>query len=85
MSTWIELRCAKRSTAPWEPVKGKRCFSHDNNGPMGMTKDSQASVIALTKNLYEEAKKTQWTKTREGWICPFCSQATLIDSAGTTS
>lgn len=54
----------------------ERCYSHDNDGPMAESSDNQKSILQVVRGLEQEAKETGWVKTREGWICPYCSKTT---------
>jgi hypothetical protein len=77
MAIWIEYRCENRfneSSGDRLP-EHKRCFSHDNTGPMEMADDTRASVVETLQILDEEARRSGWKKKREGWICPFCVEA----------
>jgi hypothetical protein len=69
MPTWMEIRCEAQK----EPKSyNDRCWSYDNNGPHGMASDNQASVLSTLRSLNEQAKKSGWQRTQEGWVCPHC-------------
>lgn len=76
MGTWIEFRCENRSEASADGASwpGKRCWSHDNEGPMDMALDTRASVVETLQGMERHAIASGWKKTRDGWICPFCAQ-----------
>lgn len=73
MGTWIELRCENRGTKTAEGPEGRRCWSDDNSGPMGMAIDNRSSLIETMQQLEEDARDLGWKKTREGWVCPYCA------------
>lgn len=77
MGIWIEYRCENRFNASSGDrlPENKRCLSHDNRGPMEMADDTRASVVEVLRSLDDDARRNGWEKTREGWICPFCTTA----------
>lgn len=83
MGIWIEMRCENRSNPSSEGKPGsfdKRCWSHDNAGPMEMANDTQASVIETLRDMESKAHTEGWEKTKYGWICPHCAvQPTVRD------
>ena len=72
MGIWIEFRCELRVVSAGE-TEGKRCWSQDNTGPMGLSSDDQKSVLWNLRELGREAKAAGWRRTKEGWICPYCA------------
>lgn len=81
MGTWIELRCEQRSESSADGDGIKRCWSHDNAGPMEMAGDTRASLIETMRNLEAQARSTAWKKTQVGWVCPFCAPLMKADPA----
>lgn len=73
MGTWIELRCERRTQSVAEGYPYARCWSHDNEGPMGEAEDNRASLVATMQQLEKVARATGWVKTRVGWVCPHCA------------
>lgn len=65
MAVWLELRC---------DVRGRRCYSDMNNGPMALAKHSRAKVSLVLRNLETEACLDGWKRTREGLVCPVCAK-----------
>lgn len=75
MGTWIELRCEDRGETWAEGIERERCWSHDNEGPMGEAEDNRAGLLETMRRLEIEAKELGWNHKRSGWICPHCSAA----------
>jgi hypothetical protein len=73
MGTWIEIRCEKRSEESSFVDGISRCWSHDNQGPMGEASDNRESLLEVMRHLEAVARKHGWKKRAEGWICPYCS------------
>jgi len=69
---WIEMRCDKRTETSAEGQAGLRCYSHDNEGPMGECSDNRKSIASLVRDLEEEGRNTGWKKIKGDWVCPFC-------------
>lgn len=65
MCTWIELRCDKRG-------ENQKCMSNQNTGPMELSGDARAEINATLKMIADEARKSGWKKTKDGWVCPRC-------------
>lgn len=78
MGTWIELRCEKSSEKCAEGDHLGRCWSHDNNGPMGMAEDNRASLHKKIREIEANGRSSGWKKTKEGWVCPFCVEASRL-------
>lgn len=77
MGIWIELRCEHRDKE--ESYGGElgefhgRCWSHDNTGCGQIALDTVKDVVATKREIEGAAAASGWTRTREGWVCPFCS------------
>lgn len=70
MSVWLEMRCeGRREEGSYEPY---RCYSHDNDGPAGDAKDTQADVIRTLEKLRAEGISSGWVRGVKGWFCPMC-------------
>lgn len=72
MATWMEIRCERRGSG--KPHGPERCLSDDNAGPMEMADDTRESVLTVLKLINDQARESGWKKTREGWVCPACTQ-----------
>ncbi len=75
MGIWIEFRCEDR-TEEWANGRpNHRCWSNDNAGPMDMASDNMQSIRETVSALSDDARRSGWKKTRNGWICPHCAKA----------
>lgn len=70
MSLWIELRCDHRLPGPIN--QRRQCYSHDNNGPMGLVHSKQADLLAGVRKLESKGVSEGWRRTKVGWACPHC-------------
>lgn len=78
MALWMEIRCEERG----DGREQNRCWSDDNNGPMDMSPDDNASILATMKSLREEATKLGWKRAKnDGWVCPGCIANAAKDQA----
>jgi hypothetical protein len=68
MAIWIEYRCENRVKA------SPGCWSHENDGPMGLAGDNRADVLDTLKTLDTQARALGWRRTRAGWCCPVCAR-----------
>ncbi|AGR89081.1 hypothetical protein VL2_gp033 [Pseudomonas phage vB_PaeM_VL12] len=74
MGIWMEVRCEDRSEE-WSEGHGyfpHRCWSHENEGPMGEAPETREGVINTYRHLEEEARSLGWVRFRHGWVCPYC-------------
>lgn len=69
MAIWMEIRCEKRGDGRTDKT---RCWSDDNSGPTGMAADDQRSVVDVLREMQIEARRANWKRTRDGWVCPAC-------------
>lgn len=78
MATWMEIRCDVRAERIGHDG---RCFSEVNEGPMAMAGSTHAEVISALKMLANDAIKSGWKRTRDGWACPYCAAADLVQTS----
>jgi len=70
MSIWMELRC-DGNTHP-------KCYSGQNNGPMGSSWNGRSAIEATVNNLEKEGRQQGWQRVRTDngyiWLCPECKK-----------
>ena len=73
MSVWIEIRCEGRREEQ-SYAEGARCWSHDNQGPMGEGVETLTAIADLMRDLSKEGERKGWRRTAAGWYCPSCAK-----------
>lgn len=69
MSIWIEIRCSEQ--LPPTSYTDK-CWSFNNDGPTGMSKDTLEAARKQVQDLFKEAKQLGWKRIKGDWVCPHC-------------